>query len=44
MKLKSKKNPFRLIYWDIKKTEKQILKNNTLYWKWEIKWNGLKLP
>ncbi len=42
--MEKKKNPYTLIWWDSKMTQKQIEQNNTKFWEWEIKYNGFKCP
>ena len=39
---KKKSNPYKLIYYKSTMSKKQIDKNNTNYWSWEIKYNGFK--
>lgn len=39
-----KTNPFALIWYNSKMTQKQVEKNNMRYWKWEIKYNGFVPP
>lgn len=42
-KIERKQNPYHLIHYHHKMTERQVRKNNTNYWEWEINNNGFKL-
>lgn len=39
-----KPNPYTLVYWRSNWSKNKTLRNNTRYWEFEVKHNGLKLP
>lgn len=39
-----KKNPYTLVFYRSDWSEGKTRRNNTKYWEWEIKHNGLRLP
>ena len=42
IKGKEDKNPYKLIYWDSKMSQKQVDENNLKFWNWEYINGNLK--
>ena len=42
IKVKEDKNPYNLIYWDSKMSQKQVDENNLKFWNWEYINGNLK--